>query len=84
MKAVLVTKEFSVNGIKYYPNTFVSKANLIKIAEFNEFLNYDEDIAWWSSFIESVKDKYIDAFIKKMNILFNEYSILYYQICTID
>lgn len=84
MKAVLVTKEFSVNGIKYYPNTFISKANLIKIAKSNEFVNFDENIAWLSCIIESVPNKCADAFKKKMYQLFGIYSLLYYKIYSIN
>lgn len=80
MKAVLITKEFTVNGIHYYPFTFLSKANLLNIEETGEFLKYDEYVAWWSRIIDSVPNQCVDAFENKMRLLFGEYSILYYRI----
>lgn len=83
MKAVLITKEFSLKGITYHPLTFLSKANLLHIEETGDFLADDEYIAWWSCLIDIVPNKCIDAFEKKMRQIFGQYSILYYKIYSI-
>lgn len=83
MKAVLITKEFVINSVHYYPYSFLSKANLLHIEETGEFLKDDEYIAWWSRLIDCVSNKCVEAFEKKMRELFGEYSLLYYKIYTL-
>lgn len=80
MKAVLVTREFTVNGVHYYPYVFLSKANLLNIEETGEFLDSNCYIAWWSHIIDSVPNKCVDAFEKKIRQLFGEESVFYYRI----